>query len=443
MHGYPWDRDRTIETLLSDVPLPRMVTVRQRQSGKTIADVPGATRSALRRDEIAARVPPGAKIAVAVGSRGIADIDVVTGETIRVLKEWGAHPFIVPSMGSHGGATPHGQREVLAELGITEERMGVPIDDSMDVVPIATLEDGRQVFIAAAAAAADGIVVINRVKPHTAFRGIYESGLMKMLAIGLGKQAGAAACHAQGFRRMAENVPLFARAILANARILFGVALVENSQHQPTRITAVPAEKFEETEPALLEEARRQIARILIDPIDVMIVDEIGKNHSGDGMDPNVTGGYNTRYADGGPTVGMYVVLDASPETHGNTLGVGRADFTTRRLLEKTDFDTVYMNSLTSKVPGVAKMPMVLNTDRLAIQAAVQCCETDRYEEVRVVRIASSSHVEEIQVSENLLDEVSAHPDLEVISGPRAIPFDRDGRIAPEDPLVRTLDAVP
>ncbi len=431
MRDYPWDRYRRIEETLADITPPRMVQVRQRQAMNAVEDVTARIGAVLAEPEIVAAISPGMRIAVAVGSRGIADIDLVTRETLRFLSARGAEPFIVPSMGSHGGATAPGQLQILAELGITEERMGFEIKAEMDVVPIATLDDGRRVFIAARAAEADGIVVINRVKPHTAYRGTYESGLMKMLAIGLGKQSGAAACHAQGFRNMAENVPLFGSAVLANAPVLFGVALVENARHKLCKVVTVPAERIEETEPHLLEEARREMARIRIDPIDVLVVDEIGKNHSGDGMDPNVTGSYSTPYAYGGPKVGMYVVLDVSREAHGNALGVGRADFTTRRLMEKADFDAMYMNSLTSKVPGVVKMPMILNSDRLAVCAAIRCCETDRYEDVRVVRISNSSDVEHISVSENILDEVRADPELEIIGEPAPMVFDASGRLRP------------
>lgn len=429
MNSRVWDKQGVVGRILADIELPRMVHVRQNFDGRGLDQIAVKTRQEILKKECVNTIGVGMRIAVAVGSRGIANIAQITKQVIETLEELGAFPFIVPAMGSHGGATAQGQAEILESLGITELSMGVPIDSRMDVEKIDTLPDGRGVFISLAAAEADGIVIINRIKPHTAFRGPYESGLIKMMAIGLGKQSGAASCHAQGFKRMAENVPLFGLSILHHAPILFGVAILENSAHEVADVIGIPKESIEEVEPTLLDAARKNMARILLDEIDVLIIDEIGKNHSGDGMDPNVTGSYSTPYASGPPMVSRYVVLDASAETHGNALGVGRADFTTRRLFDKTDFDAMYPNSLTSKVPSVSKMPMVLNSDELAIKAAVMTCETDRYQDVRIVRIKSSSHVEDIQVSENLLEIIKDNPRMEIVGLPEKMRFDSEGNL--------------
>lgn len=426
-----WDRHGVVKRMLQDVALPRMVRVRQKLDEERIGSIAATVKAELSRPEIAATVKPGASIAITCGSRGIANIAEITREIVGNLKNLGAKPFIIPAMGSHGGGNAEGQQQLLASLGVTEETVGAPVRSSMEVVQIGTLEDGRPVAIDRFASEADGIIVVGRVKPHTAYRGPYESGLFKMLAIGLGKHKGAEACHDQGFSRMAENVPAFARAMLKNADVLFGIAVIENAHDETCKIVALEKDRIEADEPALLDEARARMAQIYIPKIDVMIVDEIGKNHSGDGMDPNVTGSYSTRYASGDPQVEHYVVLDISDPSHGNAVGLGRADYTTKRVFDKADFDSTYPNALTAKVALVAKVPMVLATDKLAIQAAIKTCSEIGPEGVRVVRIRNSAHVDEIFVSDNLIPEVKSHPDMEILDPPAEMTFDN------EDNLVR------
>ncbi|TVR62783.1 MAG: DUF2088 domain-containing protein [Spirochaetaceae bacterium] len=415
--------------MLDGITIPRMVRVRQNLDATRIESIPATVRAELSRPEIAATVRSGMSIAITCGSRGVANIAEITREIASALKAAGAHPFVFPAMGSHGGGNAEGQLKVLANLGVTEASVGVPIRSSMDVVQIGTLEDGRPVMIDRLASEADGIVVVGRVKPHTAFRGPYESGLFKMLAIGLGKHRGAEMCHDQGFARMAENVPAFARAILRSAKILFGVAIIENAHDETCRIVALEKGRIEADEPALLEEARSRMARIGVSNIDVMIVDEIGKNHSGDGMDPNITGSYSTEYASGDPAVKQYVVLDVDPASYGNIVGVGRADFTTKRVYDQADFDATYPNALTAKVPLVAKMPMVLATDKLAIQAAIKMCSELGGDGVRVVRIRNSSHVDEIFVSESLVAEIESSAGMKVLEAPAEMRFDETGAL--------------
>lgn len=424
-----WDRDGVLDKILAPIKIPKMCRVRQIFDQQRLDQIQEAVDQGICSPTCSEKITPGMRVAVAVGSRGISEIDKITKQAIDSLKKLGALPFIIPAMGSHGGATAEGQKELLKSFGITESTMGVKIEASMEVVQIDTLPDGRDVFISKNAANADGIVIINRIKPHTAFHGRFESGLVKMMAIGLGNQRGAASCHAQGFKKMAENVPLYGLSVLNNSPILFGVAIIENAFHEVYRIETIQKEDIESMEPLLLEEAKTKMAKIHFPEIDVLIVDEIGKNHSGDGMDPNVTGSYSTPYAEGLPNVLRYVVLDASKETHGNSLGVGRADFTTKRLFDKTDFDAIYPNSLTSKVPTVSKMPMVLTSDRLAIQAAVMTCETERTEDVRMIRIPNSSHVEEILVSENMLDEIEKNPFIELLGPAEELSFNTEGNL--------------
>ncbi|MDT8899900.1 lactate racemase domain-containing protein [Anaeroselena agilis] len=418
-----------IQELLREVPLPRMVKIRQAFPASRIGDVAATLRQELARDEIGRRVRPGMKVAVAVGSRGVADIPILARVTVEELKRMGAEPFIVPAMGSHGGATADGQREVLANLGVTEESAGCPIKSSMAVVEIGRLDNGLPVYIDEFAYNADGIVVINRIKPHTAFRGPNESGLVKMITIGLGKQKGAESCHAFSFKYMAEHIPAMAGVVLAKMPVLFGVGTVENAYDQVAKIVAVTPENLIETDRQLLLEAKANMASLPFSQIDVLVVDKIGKDISGDGMDPNITGRYPTPYASGGPDIAKLAVLDLTDATHGNANGMGTADITTRRLVNKTNFPMTYCNGLTSTVLIPTKVPAVFECDRDAVKAAIKTCNARDLKKARVVRIQDTLHLEEIRVSEALLEEVRANPRLMVCGDPEELRFDDDGNL--------------
>lgn len=418
-----------LHDLLKDIPIPKMVRIRQRFDDTHIENPTEVCRQKLNQSGVLEQFKKGQKVAVAVGSRGIANIAEITREVIQALQETGAEPFIVPSMGSHGGATAEGQVEVLEHLGISEKTMGAPIRSSMEVVQIDQLENGLPVYVDKYAYEADAIVVINRVKPHTAFRGRIESGIMKMIAIGLGKQKGAEACHQLGFKYMAENVPKMANVMIKKLPIIFGVALVENAYDQTCRIEVLPAAEIEEREAELLEEAKARLPKILFDQIDVLVIDYIGKNISGDGMDPNITGRYPTPYAHGGPDVSKMVVLDLTEETKGNANGVGTADFTTQRLVDKTDWAATYANGLTSTVCAPTKMATTLPNDRMAIQAAVKTCNILDYTTCRLVRIKDTLHLGEIEISETMLEEARRHPDIEILTEPYEMKFDAEGNL--------------
>jgi hypothetical protein len=426
-----WDREGRIASQLGEVRLPRMATVRQRLDDARLEDIPGAIAAELSRAEIARTIAPGASVAITAGSRGVAHIDVVLREVAAGIRRLGGEPFLVPAMGSHGGATVAGQLAILESYGVTEDRVGAPIRATMETREIGMTGDGYPVHIDRAAAEADGIVVVGRVKPHSSYRGPYESGLMKMMAIGLGKHRGAEVCHAAGFGRFREMIPAFGRTVLAKANVLFGVAIVENAFDETFRIEAVPRDAIDAREPELLEEARRLMPSIPFPEFDILVVDRIGKNFSGDGADPNITGTYCTPYASGGPRFQRYVVLGMSDETHGNGLGVGMADITTARLVDAADFAAMYTNSLTNRVLNVVRIPMVLDTDRLALQAAVKCCLDIDPERPRIVRIANTSRLDVLAVSEALLPAARADPSLEVLEEPREMAFDRDGSLLP------------
>jgi hypothetical protein len=316
--------------------------------------------------------------------------------------------------------------EVLARLGVTEASVGAPVVSDMATEEVGRTDDGIAVRLDRQALRADGIVFVARVKPHTAFRGPYESGLAKMIAIGLGKQEGAAACHAAGFGDMARRVPALAAVAIGQAPIRFGLAVLENAYDQPFRVAAVPAARVLAEEPSLLDEAKAAMPRVPFEQLDVMVIDEIGKNISGDGADPNITGRYPTPFASGGPRVAKQVVLDLTPETEGNANGIGTADFTTVRAAGKMDLGQTYPNGLTSTVVGPTALPMVLPSDRLALAAAVLTCNAVG-RAPRVMRIVNTLRLGEFAVSTALLDEVREHPHLDLLSDPRPLAFDDHG----------------
>ncbi|GIP32877.1 lactate racemase domain-containing protein [Paenibacillus sp. J2TS4] len=418
-----------LQQLLKDIPIPRMVRIRQKFDRSVVENPQRKLEEELAKPGAVDAIKPGQQVAVAVGSRGVANIGLFTRTTIDAIKAAGAHPFIVPCMGSHGGATAEGQKEVLEHLGVTEEAMGAPIRSSMEVVQIDQLSNGLPVYVDKYAYEADAIVVINRVKPHTAFRGPIESGIMKMISIGLGKQKGAEACHQLGFKYMAENVPAMAEIMIDKLPILFGVALVENAYDETCRIEVLPAAAIREREEQLLVEAKERLPKILFEQIDVLLIDYIGKNISGDGMDPNVTGRYPTPYAEGGPEVSKMVVFDLTPETKGNANGVGTADFTTQRLVDKTDLKATYANGLTSTVCAPTKIATTLSNQREAIKAAVKTCNILDYTKCRMVRIQDTLHLGEIEISVNLLEEARNHPDIEILTEPYELKFDSEGNL--------------
>lgn len=397
-----------LREVLKDIPIPQMVRIRQKFDGTKLDNLEQSLKLELQKPGTIDRIKPGQQVAVAVGSRGVANIDLFTKITIDAIKQAGGHPYIVPCMGSHGGATAEGQKDVLHHLGVTEELMGAPIRSSMEVIKLDELPNGLPVYVDQIASTADAIVVINRVKPHTAFRGRIESGIMKMIAIGLGKQKGAEACHQLGFKYMAENVPAMATIMIDKLPIVFGVALVENAYDQTCRIEVLPAEQIEAREEELLKEAKERLPKILFDQVDVLVIDYIGKNISGDGMDPNVTGRYPTPYAHGGPDVSKMVVLDLTPETKGNANGVGTADFTTQRLVDKMDLAATFVNGLTSTVCAPTKISTTLDNDFYAIKAAVKTCNILDYTKCRLIRIQDTLHLGEIEISVNLLEDAKS-----------------------------------
>jgi hypothetical protein len=419
-----------IDQLLQDIPIPRVVKVRQKFERPLLKDVEAVVLDRLCSSRVLDSVRPGMSIAIAVGSRGIANQPLVVRLLARELKAKGSNPFIFPAMGSHGGATAEGQKNLLARMGITKQAMGVPIRSTMDVVDMGRAENGLTVWFDAYAAAADGIVLVNRIKPHVSFRGKYESGLMKMIAIGLGKQKGAEACHQPGIERIPDNILPVGRKALSTGKILFGIGLVENAYHETCCIEAIPAHDIEKQEVALQTEAKRLEPRILIDRLDVLIIDEIGKDISGTGFDTNVVGRYHVpNMKSEGPFITRIAILDITLGSHGNGNGLGIADFTTGRAFRKFSFDETYPNPLTSSVPESVKIPLVLKNDRQAIRAAIKTCNIEDFRNVRFARIKNTLEVHLMEVSENLLVEVHADPRIEVLSKPFKFAFNSKGNL--------------
>jgi hypothetical protein len=423
-----------------DVPLPYMVSVRQRFEAEQLKDIPGAIAREFQRPEVRARVMPGQTVAVGCGSRGVAHIGEIAKCVIRELQALGAKPFVFPAMGSHGAATAEGQRKVLASYGITEEATGAPVRATMDTVVVGHLPDGTPVHMDRFAAEADGVAVINRIKPHTAFRGATESGLTKMLSIGIGKIVGASTYHMHGMDTFPELLPRIRDVHLGARNVLFGVGVVENAYDETALIEVVPAERLAAREPELQAMAKRMMPQLYFDQIDVLVIDEMGKNISGAGFDPNITG-RNRRAINwqAKPLVKKIVVLGLTRESMGNATGVGGADVITMRLYRELDVPSTYANIITSANLDGAAIPMIMNDDHDAIALAVKTVVRVKPQDCRIVRIRNTLQLGEIQVSEPMLAEVRAQPDkFEVLGEAAPLQFDSHGALAP---LLRPLHA--
>ncbi len=414
---------------MEEVPIPGMCRVRQRFDRDGISDVAAVLREKLNDEKLKARIRPGMRVVLIGSSRQIANMPLILKKLAAFVRAQGGEPCIIPAMGSHGGATAEGQKALLEGYGITEDYCGCPILSSMETVRVGQLPDGDEVRMDRFAHEADAVIVVGRIKAHTAFRGTYESGLVKMMAIGMGKRAGADSLHRAGFGKMGERLPLYAKVVFDNCNVIFGVAPIENEFDQTCRIEVIPAEEIFDREPELLRYAKSRLPRILLPETDVLIVGEIGKNFSGSGMDPNVTGTFGTPYATGGIQKQRVVVLDLSEQTHGNFIGLGMADTTTKRAFEKLDTNAAYFNMLTSTVLCVGKIPMVLEDDKLAIQAALKTLTQVDRAHIRTVYLKNTLSLETIMVSEALLEQVRGRDDMEILEQPHPLSFDSEGRL--------------
>lgn len=420
-----------VSDLVKNVPIPRFVSVKQNFCRPKIPaeEIPVRILTLLEQPEFAEKIQPGMRVCITAGSRGIDHIVLILHTLVSFCKKRGAFPFLIPAMGSHGGATAEGQREVLTSLGITEESVGCPIYSSMETVLIGQSEEGHSVCVDRFAAQADAIILCCRIKPHTCFRGEFESGIMKMMTIGLGKQAGAEICHASGFQHMARLIPMFGRVIRDHLPIAFALATLENPFDETCQLEALLPEEFESREPKLLQEARQLMPRIWLDECDVLVVDQIGKNISGDGMDPNITGTFCTPYASGGLRSQRVCILGLTEQTHGNGNGIGMAHAISQRLWKQLDLEASYPNAITATVLHCVRVPMIMANDRETIQVCIRVCNGIDHNKVRIIRIQDSLHIGTIMVSESLIPEVKKNENLEILTSPFELPFDKEGNL--------------
>jgi hypothetical protein len=423
---------QAVRELSYTAPFPQLLRVRQHVEARQVPDVAQATAKAL--EVLRERVSAGMTVAITAGSRGIHDKPAVVRAAGQWLRSAGARPFVVPAMGSHGGATAEGQLGVLAELGMTEESLGMPIRATMETVDLGQVPDGPTAYLDRNAAAADAILVINRVKAHTDFNGDVESGLAKITAIGLGKQRGAAGIHRYGPANLGTWIPRVARRIIDTGKVLGGIAIIENARHRAAAIEFLaPDDIGGAGETRLLRQARSLMATLPFDRIDVAVVDVMGKDKSGSGLDTNVIGRMMIRGSAEfeRPQITNIAVLDVSDASHGNAVGLGLADFIPFRVLEKIDLHSTYINAMTSGLGGPqrAQIPMAMPTDRDAVAAAILTCGRADLEHARVVRLRDTLDLEELLVSRSLRDEVEADSRLEIVGGPTVMSFDDEGRI--------------
>jgi hypothetical protein len=409
--------------------LPRFIKIRQRFSGPVVEDIDKTVAEQFDAIHLDEKITPGMRIAITAGSRGIANIPFIIRAAVNELKRRGAEPFIIPSMGSHGGATAEGQVEVLESLGITEKFCGAPIVSSMEVVQIGETSDGVPVYIDRNAWEADGILLMGRIKVHTDFKSQFESGLMKMAAIGLGKHEQALQIHSFGVRGLMETMPRVAQVMFEKANILCGVAILENALEQTAKIEAIPTEKIHEREPELLRESIELMPKLPVEELDLLIVDEIGKNYSGTGMDTNIIGRIRILGVEEPKTPRIKYVLasDLSEESHGNALGIGLADLTTERLFGKIDFRKMNENVITSTFIHRAAIPIVLENDREAIKTALRVNWGVAPDKARIIRIPNTLHLEYLFASEILLPELEAMDHIEIIGEFEELQFTEEG----------------
>ena len=411
--------------------LPKVVRVQQNFDATHITDIPKTVSEQIGKLGLDGRLKPGQTVAITGGSRGVANIAVILRSVVDELRKLGVRPFIIPAMGSHGGGTAEGQRLVLEHYGITESSMGAPIRATMETTQVGETPQGIPVFLDNYALEADHVVVVNRVKPHTDFDGDIESGLCKMMAIGLGKHTGAIQYHRanikHGYYTVITNV---SRVVRANCKILFGLGIVENAYDETAVIEAMLTPEIENSERRLLAIAKSSLARIPFDQGDVLVVDEMGKNISGAGMDTNVIG-RNVSQRERAPVKPWFTrifVRDLSEESYGNAVGIGLADLVSRRLVNKIDYKPTYINAITSTNVEAARVPVTFDTDREAMETAFSTCGNS-VEACRMIWIKNTLKLDQFIATEALLDEIGSKPHLKVLERLGELPFDGKGNL--------------
>lgn len=414
---------------MEDIRLPRMVRIRQKYDDTYIRDIPECVIAEMEKNVSDKQWFQGKRICITAGSRGIPDLDVIIRTICDRLKVWGAKPFIIPAMGSHGGGTAEGQREILASYNITQESMGVPVVSNMEVVQYGTLSNGTPVYCDKYAFESDGIVLLNKQKPHTDFHGPNESGLAKMIAIGIAKHVGASTFHMQGFQQFRERVPEAAELFLKRAPVAFGVGIVQNAYDKICTIRVAEPQNIMRMDRENLLIAKEKLARFKFDDIDVLVLDEIGKNISGYGHDPNVTGRANgdDEFFKHILKLKKMLILGVTPESHHNGTGIAEADVTTLQVVRDIDWGMVWTNLITSTEIQGCKIPMYTNTEKEALLLAIRTCNGIDFNRAQIVRAKNTQALFEIEVSEPLYERIRDREDIEYISGPYELKFDKKG----------------
>jgi len=412
---------------MENIRLPKMMRIKQIYDKSKIDDIPSHIERQMESSLHDKESFQGKRICITAGSRGIPHLDRIMKTVVEKLGQWGAKPFIVPAMGSHGGATAEGQKELLAIYGITEEAMGVPILSSMEVVKIGELKDGLPVYCDKIAYESDGIVALNKVKPHTDFRGEHESGMLKMLTIGLANHIGASIYHTLGFRAFPSLIAQVYEVLLVKAPLSFGVGIVQNAYDEICEIEVMEKELIRQKDVELLAIAKKKIAKFKMPQIDVLVIDEIGKNISGGGHDANITGRCTCKDFEDVIDLKKLFVRGLNEETHHNACGLSQADITTRRCLNSVDFETTWINVATATTLEGAKIPMYVETDREALLLAVRTCNGIDFNRAKMVRIKDTLSMEYIEVSESYYNEIKDNPEIEILSEPKEIQFDNYG----------------
>ncbi len=402
----------------------QLTKIRQHFSDNSMHDVKKEVRRELLRFD--QQIKAGKNIAISVASRGIDNLELIVKETVSFVKEKGAIPFIIPAMGSHGGATVEGQLAILTDYGITEDKIGVPVRATMEVVEIKNEENPNRLFMDKMAYASDGVLMINKIKPHTDFRGKYESGLAKMSVIGLGNEKGANAIHKFGVYGLSHMLQGSAKNIISTGKILGGIAIVENASDRTMLIRALLANEIIDKEPELLDLAKRNRPTFPVEDIDVLILDRMGKNISGAGIDTNIIGRIKIYGQDepGNPSIKSIVVTDLTNESHGNAIGIGLADVITKKLKDKIDFFVTYTNVVTSSFFERGKIPVVAETDQEAMQYALRSCGYIKPGNERIIRLRDTLHLEVLYVSDGILKEIQSKDQIEIIETGKEL-FDR------------------
>ena len=411
---------------------PKMIKVVQRLDDSEIGNIDLAVSAEMQKIELPSRIKPGSKVAITVGSRGITDNVSITRAIIAKIREIKAKPFVVPAMGSHGGATAEGQKAILSEYGITESNVGAPIVSSMEVDEIGVTPSGIPVMIDHAANRADHIIVVNRVKPHTEFQGEVESGLMKMMVIGLGKLKGTVTAHNYAVKYGYEKTIMdMGQCILANAPVVMGIGIIENGFGRTSQISACVPERLIDAEKEMLRIARQKCPKLPFDQMDILIVDECGKEISGTGMDTKVIGRIMNIYEleVNHPQITRIILRGLTEKTHGNAIGIGLADFITRKVADKIDYRSTYINSVTAVTPEKARLPIVCENDKEAVDFAIATAGPVDADSLKLVWIKNTSTLGEMHISEGLQNEAQKNKAVKILDEVFDLGFDANGNL--------------